>query len=156
VKHCIVAACVPASAAHCSAKAMALSQHVSVPHGVSDVMQCDWKHDHEALPESKLETLIGAMVPQSIAAAMPLVLPLRLPLMVPLLPLLPPLATPLLAVSPPPSPPVAAVSSPPHPVAIAPMIAPNPENPKSHCEGRMMFEASLEARRISGDPRVRQ
>jgi hypothetical protein len=114
-------------------------------------------HAHAGLPESNVATLIGAIVPQSIAAAMPLVLPDLLPVPLPVVePLVEPLVDPLAAVSPPPSPAGVAVSSPPHPVAIAPMIAPNPENPKSHCEGRMMFEASLEARTISVDPRARQ
>ena len=134
---------------------MLLLQHADIAHDVPRVGHLPWMHAHRGLPESKVPTLIGSRAPQSGAPAStlaPLVLPLPL-----VEPLVEPLVDPLAAVSPPPSPPAgAAVSSPPHPVAIAPMIAPNPENPKSHCEGRMMFEASLEARTISVDPGVRQ
>jgi hypothetical protein len=126
---------------------MELLQQAIVPQ-VARLGHFPWMHDHSALPESNVPTLVGMRVPQSGAPASALPL-----LLLPLLPLLPLLAVPLLAplladVSPPASVvPVAAVSSP-HPVAIAPTIAPTPETPTSHWEGRMMFEASLEARTI--------
>jgi hypothetical protein len=39
VKQAVIADWLPASAAHVSAAATALSQHVSVPHGISEAMQ---------------------------------------------------------------------------------------------------------------------